>query len=381
MSNRRFEWKKLLCILLVCIFMTQLVPASVLAEVVNDVQELRKTADTVIATEVEEPATIVGEVETERDESVKHYRLSDGSFVATQYAEPVHYKAADGQWRDIDNTLTLDGEMYTAQAGEVIRQFPKDLSSGELFEIAYGDYSLSMSVVSPDDGAIPSTGGSSISQPLEPTLESEASVANPENVNVKGLEPDSIPLPARLSSEISYKDAYKDTDIVYKNHGYNIKESIVVNSPQSSYTYAFQMTAKGLSAELTDEGSVELKNEEGTEIFTIPAPYMTDADGASSTEARYVLAETDDGYILGLIASPEWINASGRAFPVVIDPSVYLHYKISDMKTTYLRQNMPDSKSPSYAEILCGRNNTNSTEPARWSCRSSHCRQSRKTAL
>ena len=140
----------------------------------------------------------------------------------------------------------------------------------------------------------------------------------------------------------------------------NIKESIVVNSPQSSYTYAFQMTAKGLSAELTDEGSVELKNEEGTEIFTIPAPYMTDADGASSTEARYVLAETDDGYILGLIASPEWINASGRAFPVVIDPSVYLHYKISDMKTTYLRQNMPDSKSPSYAEILCGRNNTNS---------------------
>ena len=120
MSNRRFEWKKLLCILLVCIFMTQLVPTSVLAEVVNDVQELRKTADTVIATEAEEPATIVGEVETERDESVKHYRLSDGSFVATQYAEPVHYKAADGQWRDIDNTLTLDGEVYTAQAGEVI---------------------------------------------------------------------------------------------------------------------------------------------------------------------------------------------------------------------------------------------------------------------
>lgn len=189
MGDRRFEWKKLLCILLVCIFMTQLVPASVLAEVVNDVQELRKTADTVIATEVEEPATIVGEVETERDESVKHYRLSDGSFVATQYAEPVHYKAADGQWKNIDNTLTLDGEMYTAQAGEVIRQFPKDLSSGELFEIAYGDYSLSMSVVSPDDGAIPSTGGSSISQPLEPTLESEASVANPEDVNVKGLEP------------------------------------------------------------------------------------------------------------------------------------------------------------------------------------------------
>ena len=101
MSNRRFEWKKLLCMLLVCIFMMQLVSASVLAEVVSDIQELRKTADTVIATEIEEPVTIVGEVETERDESVKHYRLSDGLFAATQYAEPVHYKAADGQWRDM----------------------------------------------------------------------------------------------------------------------------------------------------------------------------------------------------------------------------------------------------------------------------------------
>lgn len=187
--TRRTGWKKLVSILLVCILMMQLVPASVLAEVVDEVRELQKTDGTTIATEIEEPAKVVGEVETARGESVKHYRLSDGSFAATQYAEPVHYKGSDGQWQDIDNTLTLDGEMYTAQAGAVVRQFPKDLSSGQLFEIAYGDYSLSMSVVSSDDGAIPSTGGSSISQPLEPTLESEASVANPEDVNVKGLEP------------------------------------------------------------------------------------------------------------------------------------------------------------------------------------------------
>lgn len=45
MSNRRLEWKKLLCMLLVCIFVLQLVPASVLAEAVDDVCELRNTAD------------------------------------------------------------------------------------------------------------------------------------------------------------------------------------------------------------------------------------------------------------------------------------------------------------------------------------------------
>ena len=356
MSNRRLEWKKLLCMLLVCIFVLQLVPANVLAEAVDDVCELRNTAETVIATEPEKTATIVGEIESERDESTKRYRLSDGSFAAMQYAEPVHYKSDDGQWIDIDNTLALDGDMYTAQAGTVIRHFPKDLSSGQLFEIACGAYSLSMSVFDPGGGNIPSTGDWSVSRPLEPTLESEASVANPEVVNIRGIEPDSMPLPARLSSEISYKNAYKDTDIVYKNQGYNIKESIVVNSPQISYTYAFRMTVKGLSAELTGEGSVELKNEDGAAIFTIPAPYMTDADGIVSTEARYVLAQTEDGYILGLIASPEWLNASGRAFPVVIDPSVYLHYKSSDLRVVCLRKNSPNSKTPSDGGIICGRN-------------------------
>lgn len=211
----------------------------------------------------------MGEIESERDESTKRYRLSDGSFAAMQHAEPVHYKSDDGQWIDIDNTLALDGDMYTAQAGTVIRHFPKDLSSGQLFEIACGAYSLSMSVFDPGGGNIPSTGDWSVSRPLEPMPESEASVANPEAVNIRGIEPDSMPLPARLSSEISYKNAYKDTDIVYKNQGYNIKESIVVNSPQSSYTYAFRMTVKGLNAELTGEGSVELKNEDGAAISPV----------------------------------------------------------------------------------------------------------------
>ena len=129
------------------------------------------------------------------------------------------------------------------------------------------------------------------------------------------------------------------------------------------------MTVKGLNAELTGEGSVELKNEDGTAIFTIPAPYMTDADGIVSTEARYVLTQTEDGYILGLIASPEWLNASDRAFPVVIDPSVYLHYKSSDLRVVCLRKNSPNSKTPSDGGIICG-----------LQYKSRLCRQYRRTA-
>ena len=360
MKEKRCDWKKLLCMVLVAVFVVQLVPSSVLAEMVESVQAPEKTEGTVIATETDEPATIQGEVEGERDESIKHYRLDDGSFVAVQYAEPVHYKTSDGQWQEIDNTLTLENDEYVSENGSVTRRFAKDLGSGRLFEVSFGEYSLSMSAVSPDGGAMPPSGEGEIGVPIAPELTSEASVENPERQSVKGLEPSSLPSPALLTSEISYIGAYNGADLVYENHGYNIKESIVVKQPQSSYTYAFGMSAKGLEAELTEAGAVELKNEAGQVIFEIPAPYMVDANGETSTDARYILAESDEGYILGLTASSDWMNDDARVYPVTIDPSVYLHYKSSNLKTVYVRQNMPTGKSPSYVEILCGRNNTQS---------------------
>lgn len=159
MRRTRMSWKQILCILLAIIFVTQLVPAPVLAEMVSDTtvsdaQELKLSADTVVATKEAEPATILGEVEELREENVKHFRLSDGSFVAAQYAEPVHYQDADGDWQDIDNTLNLqkigDDQEYTAQMGKVTKRFAKDLSEDMLFEISYEDYSVGMSLIRSD---------------------------------------------------------------------------------------------------------------------------------------------------------------------------------------------------------------------------------------
>ena len=57
------------------------------------------------------PLSVVGEVESLRTQAEKHYRLSDGSYIAVNYGMPVHYALGDGDdaaWVDIDNTLTAD---------------------------------------------------------------------------------------------------------------------------------------------------------------------------------------------------------------------------------------------------------------------------------
>lgn len=76
MRRTRMSWKQILCILLAIIFVTQLVPAPVLAEMVSDAQELKLSADTVVATKEAEPATILGEVEELREENELIYNIN-----------------------------------------------------------------------------------------------------------------------------------------------------------------------------------------------------------------------------------------------------------------------------------------------------------------
>ena len=74
--------------------------------------------------EVEEP-DVVGEVEELREQTVKQFRLSDGSFAAVNYGIPVHYQDDNEHWVDVDNTLayTSNVSQYRSVNGNEQRGF------------------------------------------------------------------------------------------------------------------------------------------------------------------------------------------------------------------------------------------------------------------
>ena len=68
-----------------------------------------------------------------------------------------------------------------------------------------------------------------------------------------------------------------------------------------------------------------VSKESGKEVFYIPAPFMTDANGISSAAANFEVRTTDSGLVhFSVTADAEWMNASNRAFPVTIDPQIKL---------------------------------------------------------
>ena len=108
-KEKRCDWKKLLCMVLVAVFVVQLVPSSVLAEMVESVQAPEKTEGTVIATETDEPATIQGDV-------VKLIK-ADGTVAASYTYDPWgKILTSTGDLANI-NPLRYRGYYYDTETG------------------------------------------------------------------------------------------------------------------------------------------------------------------------------------------------------------------------------------------------------------------------
>lgn len=154
--------------------------------------------------------------------------------------------------------------------------------------------------------------------------------------------------PKKLQADVLYRNVYQGVDLRYALCGYNVKETIVINQPRSSYSFPFYLDLTDLSPSLMKDGSVELRDRQGEVVYLIPAPYMIDAAGAESTAVSYKLEKSKSGaWKLSVVADAAWINAKGRAFPVEIDPTVVLFpYSGHDhILTSYVNSGRPGSAS------------------------------------
>ena len=295
---------------------------------------------------IPEPVTIVGEEVALRSEAEKHFRLSDGSYIAVSYGMPVHFRDEAGNWQDIDNRPLLaadaDGvSSYQISNADKSTSFPSVLTDGTLFSTAVGDVSVSMQLLDtvqalercgelnisanataelvPSDGAQDFQVYSRSAAAVIETSENAVAISQ----DTSGWQPDDV-MPENLGASIVYENVFPGVDLRYEAYSYNIKEEIIIHEAQNSYRYDFLLTLNGLNPRLNEDGSVALFNENNTVIYEIPAPYMYDGTGSFCTDVEYALQEVEDGVILTVVADSEWINDASREFPVTIDPTLNL---------------------------------------------------------
>ena len=285
------------------------------AEAESSVETVASDGVSLFPTGYEPEPFFVTEVTDLRTENVKHFDNGDGTYEAVSYGTAVHRKDANGEWQDIDNTLTLREdrgvERYVSSDAR-ISFAPAASGDGAIWSLSENGYSVSLSL---SDANLRAGTGADVRN--HATRAEQIAAAKKADDREAVLRVDN-------STSIVYRNVLSGVDLEYVLSGNDVKETILVQTVCENYDYSFKLSLSGLIPKETEYGAILLCDvENGETVYVIPAPYMTDAKYEYSDAVSYRLTDLGKGeYEIVVSASAEWINDPERAFPVEIDPTV-----------------------------------------------------------
>ncbi len=292
-------WIRIISTILSILFVLEILPISVMAEEYNKYKDLSNAE---LFTQQEEKSPIVSEVVSERDAFKKVFEREDGSFTAIISSGPVHY-FEDGEWLEIDNTLTETNGTITNESNGFSVDLPSEITSDKNVTIATEKAELSFT--------------------MENISSSVAEIAEIEPVNdetslMMGLD--------NIASSVEYTSVMTNTDLVYDIGADSVKESIILSSCPSQVTdYSYTINTNGATLYLNEDNSINVvKN--GQIEFVIEAPYMFDSNGISTDYIDVSLENIGEStYTLTYSPDYDWLSSDERVYPVTIDPTTTVY--------------------------------------------------------
>lgn len=180
------------CVLIVSLIIG-LIPNAVKAEGSNsgtsDTEEVNNITNEFGETILTEKPKVLCELVEEREEKVKHFLMSNHSVQVVMYSEPVHY-IEDGEWKDIDSTLTFeeaqhpeDFSGYINKQGDFSVKIAENSSEEKLVQIVNKDYNLGFQLVSEEIDSGENISGENVSDETAETLQEDEEDNTISNAN------------------------------------------------------------------------------------------------------------------------------------------------------------------------------------------------------
>jgi hypothetical protein len=121
------------------------------------------------------------------------------------------------------------------------------------------------------------------------------------------------------------EDALPGVSVGWIAGAVTLKEGLILERRRTARRFAFTIrTSRGLSASPRAGGSIVFADAQGGQRFAFPAAFMFDsADRPDVTAVRSSMRRVREGsYVYTLRPDAHWLDAPGRRFPVVVDPSI-----------------------------------------------------------
>ena len=281
---KSWRFTRVLSLILVLAMLIQMMPIQSLAA---------STGSSAVDVETGQPVTtVLGEVEDLREEDTKHFRLSDGSFIAVSYGMPVHYEDEDGNWEDIDNTIVQNSETSTYQLNreDAVVAFANALTNGTVLTTSIGDKSITMSVLDTNQAVQMIVG------------EEAAELMGEEETDVQATE--TIPEESELATEPEETVAEtepEETEPVAESEetvAETESEETIPETTAAAVEDAVQETIAETVAEAVDtvsdttEATEVVETEPDAVVATVDETVAVETEEASESEETWETAET-----------------------------------------------------------------------------------------
>ncbi len=400
---KKYKFLRCLAFLLAAVMLIASFPIAALAQTLEATENetieetiTQPTYENATETELddtEKDVYILAEDTTKRGEFEKHYLCSDGTFVAVTYAEAVHYRDDNGEWTDIDNSLSANkaSGAYEAQNGDYKISFhtapvqtPSDASiagiqgntngtssNGKLISMQSGDSILSwtltankvlqtssgMSTYSLSPNTEQATLGISSSATISVlgTMKSEEDNEGFEKININDESAFALP---KVSNTVRYDSLFGEDEgisVRYTAYRNKIEEDIFIERKTDIESFSMSVDCTGLIPVLNSDNSIDFLDKNGEMQYHISIPYMIDAAYAVLNDIQVTLSVQGEQCIITYTPDSEWMNSSDRVYPIMLDPSVTTKEYRSNVQDTYFKEgDTTDHSDEQYLDISYG---------------------------
>ena len=238
-------------------------------------------------------ATIIRELTSKRDLYSKQFLLSDGSFRAVTYGNPIHYKKGKS-YKDINTSLITNNsnkKVKVTKAGRTTVQAAK--KSNYKRTVAFkNSQTLSWKLINKNQ------------------KKKKAKITNPKKKNVTSIQ---------NKSTVKYSNILKNVDLKYTifpeklEEELKIKKKTKINTFTYNYNYK-KMTAKAKGGRVTfkRKGKIRLERKNIK---------ISDAKGASTTNVKVSFKNGK----LKVTPNKSWMKSKKRKYPVTIRTETLTH--------------------------------------------------------
>jgi RHS repeat-associated protein len=251
-----------------------------------------------------------------RTRTSRTYVRPGGGRVARISAASLHFKNRRGRWQPIDSRLRRSKSRFLNRANRYSTALPADIAKGAV-RVRQGRWWLGFRLRGARGRA-----------------------------RVRG-------------ATARYLEALPGVDAAYRAEADAVKETLRLKGPESTRRFAFDLKmTRGLRPRVLRSGALVLRDRRGRVRLAVAAPYMFDRRGRRSQRVRYRLRRVGRGWRLAMVPSRRWLDARTRAWPVTVDPYVW----VRDDGDCHLDSAQPDTSVCASTGLKVGTSGTSTNQ-------------------